>query len=50
MLFWLFIIILIVVGLLIRNISFDFEIFGEVLIGFSGLAAITYLILMYGTI
>lgn len=52
MLFWLFI-ILIIVGLLIRNISFDFETFGEILVGLSGFAAFISLIIIiaqYSTI
>lgn len=52
MLFWLFI-ILIIVGLLIRNISFDFETFGEILVGLSGFATFISLIIIiaqYSTI
>lgn len=52
MLFWLFI-ILVVVGILIRNISFDFECFGEILTGLSGVAVFISLILIiceYATI
>lgn len=47
MLFWLFI-ILIIVGLLIRNISFDFETFGEILVGLAGIATFISLILIIG--